>query len=258
MKANYMPSTWKGVALSPGQFVTGRNSASDQLGISPSKWYRGIQRLVDLGCITVEANSVWTTISVCNWTTYQSGDGTERTADEQPMNSRWTANEQRMNTVLERKKARRLEGENKETPPSPQGGEASTSPEVQDLVDEWNATDGVVQCRSLTDKRRKLIITRTRDPSWDWRAALRKFPLRCFADGGWRPDLDWLLRPDSVLSILEGKYDWDKQPTASKDDLFGSLRRFAKEQQKPTGRFTGFEIEKDLEGLIFVDNGEPK
>lgn len=89
---------------------------------------------------------------------------------------------------------------------------------------------------------------------------MRKFPLRCFADGGWRPDLDWLLRPDSVLSILEGKYDWDKQPTASKDDLFGSLRRFAKEQQKPTGRFTGFEIEKvarDLSSSITESLNEP-
>jgi hypothetical protein len=48
-----------------------------------SKWYRGIMRLVALGCIAVETSKVnnhWTRITVCNYTTYQDAKTKPRTA----------------------------------------------------------------------------------------------------------------------------------------------------------------------------------
>ena len=98
LSANWKPSTWKGKPLQPGQFIAGRISASDQLRISPSKWYRGIQRLVDLGLISIQANSTWTTVTVCDWRSYQPSNSPDRTADEQPMNTERTADEQQVNT----------------------------------------------------------------------------------------------------------------------------------------------------------------
>jgi hypothetical protein len=73
-----------------GQFVTGRTIASAQLNVSPSKFYRGIHRLSELGCINVESNSYRTTITICNYSIYQ--DVSEKS--EQQVNSKRTASEQ--------------------------------------------------------------------------------------------------------------------------------------------------------------------
>lgn len=64
----------------------------------------------------------------------------------------------------------------------------------------------------MAPKRRVSFNARLKDPGWDWRAALAKFPLKLVESnpGGWKPDMDWFLRPDSVGRILEGKYDWAK------------------------------------------------
>lgn len=93
----------------------------------------------------------------------------------------------------------------------------SNTPQPPELaiqfVEVWNATPGVRQCRSVTSKRRKAFHSRAAEgEAWDWRKALGRFPLRCFADDpdGWQPDIDWFLRPDTVTKILEGKYDWSK------------------------------------------------
>ena len=80
------------------------------------------------------------------------------------------------------------------------------------FVEKWNSVDGARKCIKWTESRRKAFATRIKDGAWDWSAALSKFPLR-FTEGdanGWKPDVDWFLRPDSVLKILEGKYDWKK------------------------------------------------
>src|ERR1019366_3436911 len=95
LKANWRDSERDGEKIKRGQFRTGRLRAADELNISPSTWYRGINRLKELGCIEIETNSVWTTITVCNYETYQDQAG----KSEQPLDSGWTADEQL--TVIE-------------------------------------------------------------------------------------------------------------------------------------------------------------
>ena len=87
----------------------------------------------------------------------------------------------------------------------------------QKFIEFWNQQPGVCQVRKFTDKRKRLFRARMKDPEWPGLAvtALRKFPLQCFGEGlgssGWRPNVEWFLRPDTVVQILEGKYDWSKQ-----------------------------------------------
>ena len=80
------------------------------------------------------------------------------------------------------------------------------------VVETWNKTTGTRPIRAMNAKRTKILKSRLSDKSWDWQAALAKFPLRCYADdpNGWQPEFDWFLRPGTVLAILEGKYDWSK------------------------------------------------
>ena len=95
------------------------------------------------------------------------------------------------------------------------------------FVDAWNSTEGVRKSLSkrLTKKRRTSFRARLREPGWDWQAALKKFPLPCTRGDPdpWIPDLDWFLKPDSVLKILEGKYDFRKRTNGQ----FGGLAEFA-------------------------------
>jgi hypothetical protein len=109
LKANYRDGFYKGKPVKRGQFVTGRITGADELNVSPSRWYRGITRLAELGGIEIHANSVWTMITVCNYTTYQDTTGDDRTANEQRMNSEWTANGQPADTIEEGKKGRTVQ-----------------------------------------------------------------------------------------------------------------------------------------------------
>jgi len=83
---------------------------------------------------------------------------------------------------------------------------------IAQIEQAWNATAGVKKIRRITPDRKSLLRTRLKDDGWDWRAALAKFPLKCFASEpeGWRPTFDWFIRTGTVDGILEGKYDWTK------------------------------------------------
>lgn len=110
--------------------------------------------------------------------------------------------------------------------PHPPKTEPDPISEIEsEFIAAWNAAKGVVACRgdSLTPKRRQAIKSRLKDAAWDWRAALAKFPLKLVASdpNGWKPDVDWFLRPDSVTRILEGKYDWAKSDKKTGASLFG-------------------------------------
>lgn len=100
LKANFKPSRFHDQLIGVGQFVTGRNRGAEEVGISPSKWYRDIERLSrpPFSCISVKADSNWTTITVCKYTTYQKAVG----KTEQQVDSKWTASEQQVDTIEER------------------------------------------------------------------------------------------------------------------------------------------------------------
>jgi hypothetical protein len=104
----------------------------------------------------------------------------------------------------------RLEGKGVESNGRVAAPPCGTTPD--DVIKAWNATAGTRKVRKLTPGRRKQLRTRLSEADWEWRTALAKFPLRvCASDpAGWQPDLDWFLRPDSVNSILEGRYDFSK------------------------------------------------
>jgi predicted transcriptional regulator len=95
MRANFRDTNTARGIVKRGSFTTGRIRAADELEMSPSRVYRLLHKLAEIGSITIEANSNWTTITVCNYSTYQADDqnpeqpaDNERTADEQPADTR--------------------------------------------------------------------------------------------------------------------------------------------------------------------------
>jgi len=85
-----------------------------------------------------------------------------------------------------------------------------------EFIELWNKTPGGCRIRGdkLSGNRKSHFQTRLRDPGWfpSFLEALDKFPLKCTVgvEDPWRPDADFILRPDSVTKIVEGKYDWTK------------------------------------------------
>lgn len=65
--------------LRAGQFYTDRFQGRDELGVKPTTWYKRMRRLENMKQIVMESDSNGTTVTVCNWSTYQSDDCIEVT-----------------------------------------------------------------------------------------------------------------------------------------------------------------------------------
>lgn len=71
LKANWKDGYFRGELIPRGSFVTGRESASEALSVSPSKYRRGIERLKQLNCITTKATNRFTVIRVEKYDVFQ-------------------------------------------------------------------------------------------------------------------------------------------------------------------------------------------
>lgn len=113
------------------------------------------------------------------------------------------------------------------TKPNQNMSPGGDTPTPEAFVETWNQAPGVVTIRKMSAGRHKKLRERLRDESWwsDFHEALKKFPLGFVqegASGGWRPDIDFILRPDSVTKVIEGKYD-GKRGRNQLDGFFDSL-----------------------------------
>lgn len=81
------------------------------------------------------------------------------------------------------------------------------------ITEAWHAVGDLPSIRAWTDARKRALKARLRDPHWLEQSlrAIAKIPKTPFLigenDRGWRANIDWLLRPDSVARVLEGAYD---------------------------------------------------
>lgn len=98
-RANHCSNSFAGTEIPRGSFVTGRIAAADELKVSPSRVYRGLDSLQRMGCITVKSNNRFTIVTVCKYETYQDAFRAERTTDEQPTNNQRTTNGQPADTI---------------------------------------------------------------------------------------------------------------------------------------------------------------
>jgi hypothetical protein len=116
---------------------------------------------------------------------------------------------------------------------------AESDTSCQQVIDNWNEmarTCDLPQPRELPRKgstRAKALKARATEPAWmaDYRAALAKIPASLFLtgkstsrdNGTWRANLDWFLRPDTVGTILEGKYDGIGASRPDPDEILKAL-----------------------------------
>lgn len=108
-----------------------------------------------------------------------------------------------------------------DTPLPPVGGigevsseHAEKAPTEAQFMSAWNALPKPFpKIHKMSPTRQRALRCRCGDVFWleNWRAALDRLPRSPFLRGenktGWTADPDFFLRPDSVLRIIEGKYD---------------------------------------------------
>lgn len=109
--------------------------------------------------------------------------------------------------------------------------------ECGEVVDHWNTvavSAGRPAIRKLSEKRRKACKARLRDEGLDAiKRAIDRIPKSAFLRGDvgdWNgADIDFLLRPDSVTKILEGKYDDRNRSQPTSDTRDGYIRALDRE-----------------------------
>lgn len=135
------------VPLNPGQFVTGRRSASVELGISESTFWRTAKTLAKCKNINIKSNNKYSVITVVKWEDFQNGS---RNLDSN-LDNRWTADGQQMDTNKNVKKGKNVK-------PKPSCDLAITDEGGFDAVkDCWNRVFGptiVPNIREMTANRR--------------------------------------------------------------------------------------------------------
>lgn len=124
VKANYTGKRWvsfksgKGridIEIEKGQFVYGRHSASEDLGINPSTLRDRMKKLADLGFISINSASQYSLITICNYEYYQDRGDLGSTINPEAIQQ---ANHTPTDTT---KKLKKLEKLKKKKPIVPQG-----------------------------------------------------------------------------------------------------------------------------------------
>lgn len=138
IRANFKDKKIGGQTVKRGSFVTGRFVATEELSCSPMQWYRGIKRLAEIGCITVDSDNKKTTLTVCNYERYQNVKSPPVTqvnngcyTDEQQLLHQCYNDVAQVNTEEERKKAIKVEGKNTLSPEPPKASAVLYESEIK-------------------------------------------------------------------------------------------------------------------------------
>lgn len=102
--------------LEPGQLIIGQTKFSKEIGLTRDKLRYRLNLLESCANITQQTHNKGTTITICNWGTYQQLEETESPANPQPIPNQSPTSPQPVPTEEEVKKRRRGEGEPTLTP----------------------------------------------------------------------------------------------------------------------------------------------
>jgi hypothetical protein len=108
---------------------------------------------------------------------------------------------------IEREIEKEREGEVKETVPD-------GTPSPEDLLETWNANRGSLPAGigiSAARRRAAKVVLADEPDLGVWGGVITRIASSAFCTGtnnrGWRATFDWLLKPDTRMKVLEGKYD---------------------------------------------------
>ena len=93
------------VEIKPGQFIFGRFKASEELHMKPSSVRDRMRKLADLSNLTIQPDTHWSIVTICNWDRYQNDESDPRQATRHPTDTQPT--QTRRKRTLRRRRRRR-------------------------------------------------------------------------------------------------------------------------------------------------------
>ena len=115
-QSNWVPLTiGKGtttVQCKRGQFIMGRKTAAEFLGMPESTFYKNIKRIQDFDYIDIESNNHYSIITVLNYDCCADNDTFSEQPKEQEKNNEGTSNEHPKNTNNNNKKLKNYKKDN--------------------------------------------------------------------------------------------------------------------------------------------------
>lgn len=194
----------KTLMLERGQFCASVRQIAEELGWSKSAVDRFLSRLETETMIKREAGHGRLIITICNYAKYQDVPDVDRdkagTETGTKLGQSWDIKEQGNKGTIEQERETNVSLARETCKP---------------VIDAWNHMAnqaGLPKCEKFTDKRRKSCLARLKSDGLDAiMRAIERIPCSSFLrgeTGSWSgASFDFLMRPDTVTNILEGKYD---------------------------------------------------
>ena len=231
------------VEVPRGAFIFGRDSAATFLGAKSSSTWKRMQKLKNMGNLTIQSNRQYSTITITNWDAYQGNGEEKEQPKELPGDNRGTTEEQPGDTYKKDKKVK----ECKEEPPPPPLGGVSDDPDnappkkkdppkkkttpcpVQKIVEIYHERCPTLPpVTSVTSAMHSRISARwaedkTRQVRPWWEAYFSSVNESDFLTGrktDWKASLFWLTGPINMTKVLNGGYP----NSGGQDDAFRRVR----------------------------------
>ncbi len=147
----------------------------------------------------------------------------DKTKDVTPCNAPVTLG----NACNPMKRKMNTKKESKEEEEKGEGKAKAKTPSGEDEVfEKWNSIPELPKIAKISPSRKAQAKTMLSESFFaeNWRAGMDAIASTPFllgkSDRGWKADIDWFLKPDSLARIIEGKYGDAKKSTLEKETLF--------------------------------------
>jgi len=107
------------VEIKPGQFIFGRFKASEELHMKPSSVRDRMRKLADLSNLTIQPDTHWSIVTICNWDRYQNDESDPRQATRHPTDTQPTPNRHPTDTDKKEENVKKEKKEKKTSPAKP-------------------------------------------------------------------------------------------------------------------------------------------
>jgi hypothetical protein len=108
LNANHEDGEWRGIKIKRGQLITGRNSLSENTGISQQTIRTCLHRLKSTNEITIKPTNKYSIITICNYESYQIINGVTNQQINQLSNQELTSNQPATNHKQEDKEDKNI------------------------------------------------------------------------------------------------------------------------------------------------------
>ncbi len=150
------------VTLKPGQLITGRKSISTKLGISESKVQRIIKLFKSEHQIEQQTSNKNRLITILNWTSYQFSEQ----ENEQRVNNKRTASEQRVNTNKNDKNVKNDKNDKKKECMELFASFSNGNEELNEMLNEYYEMRKEIK-KPLSERATKMFLSKLKDIAKD-------------------------------------------------------------------------------------------